>query len=149
MNKHWSPYEKYRQVRKEAKATGGLLVLLILFWCFAGFGLSGVDVEMFGLPLWAVRLLPEIEFLFTMLFYVNTLFSAMPAESNVPDCYTFTKRLGEEMKSTFPAFEANPYYRERVNAEEKKLIAMQMRSHVKFYAYYRLLWTYRRLRYGQ
>ena len=54
MNKHWSPYEKYRQVRKEAKATGGLLVLLILFWCFAGFGLSGVDVEMFGLPLWAV-----------------------------------------------------------------------------------------------
>ena len=93
--------------------------------------------------------LPEIEFLFTMLFYVNTLFSAMPAESNVPDCYAFTKRLGEEMKSTFPAFEANPYYRERVNAEEKKLIAMQMRSHVKFYAYYRLLWTYRRLRYGQ
>ena len=56
MNKHWSPYEKYRQVRKEAKATGGLLVLLILFWCFAGFGLSGVDVEMFGLPLWAVML---------------------------------------------------------------------------------------------
>ena len=52
--KIWSPYEKYRQVRKEAGATGGLLVLLILFWCFAGFGLAGVDAEIFGLPLWAV-----------------------------------------------------------------------------------------------
>ncbi|MDY6273287.1 MAG: YhdT family protein [Selenomonadaceae bacterium] len=53
-NKTWSPYEKYRQVQKEAKATGVLLALLILFWCFAGFGLSGVDAEIFGLPLWAV-----------------------------------------------------------------------------------------------
>ena len=52
--KIWSPYEKYRQVRKEAGATGGLLVLLILFWCFAGFGLAGVDAEIFGLPRWAV-----------------------------------------------------------------------------------------------
>ena len=52
--KHWSPYEKYRQCRKEAGATGILLVLLILFWCVAGFGLSGTDADVFGLPLWAV-----------------------------------------------------------------------------------------------
>lgn len=52
--KHWSNIEKYRQVQKEAVATGGLLASLILFWCAAGFGLSGVQVEIFHLPLWAV-----------------------------------------------------------------------------------------------
>ena len=92
--------------------------------------------------------LPEAEFLFTTLFYINTLFSAMPAVSRVTNRFSFTKALGEEMKKTFPAFMENPYYRERIDAEEKKLIAMQMRSHLTFYLYYKLLWTYRRLRYG-
>ena len=36
--------EKYRQVRREAGATGVLLALIILFWCAAGFGLAGVPV---------------------------------------------------------------------------------------------------------
>ena len=46
--------EKYRQVRREAGATGVLRALIILFWCAAGFGLAGVPVFVFGLPLWAV-----------------------------------------------------------------------------------------------
>ena len=46
--------EKYRQVRREAGATGVLLALMMLFWCAAGFGLAGVPVFVFGLPLWAV-----------------------------------------------------------------------------------------------
>ena len=46
--------EKYRQVRREAGATGVLLALIILFWCAAGFGLAGGPVFVFGLPLWAV-----------------------------------------------------------------------------------------------
>ena len=46
--------EKYRQVRREAGATGVLLALIILFWCAAGFGLAGVPVFVFGMPLWAV-----------------------------------------------------------------------------------------------
>ena len=46
--------EKYRQVRREAGATGVLLALIILFWCAAGLGLAGVPVFVFGLPLWAV-----------------------------------------------------------------------------------------------
>ena len=44
----------YRQVKKEAEATGLLLVVLILFWIAAGFGLSGAEGKVFGLPLWAV-----------------------------------------------------------------------------------------------
>ncbi len=45
-------YEKYRQVRKEAAATGLLLLILMGFWIFAGFGLAGNSVEIFHLPLW-------------------------------------------------------------------------------------------------
>jgi len=47
-------WEKYQQIRREAVYTGLALLVLILFWCWAGFGLSSVDVEIFGLPLWAV-----------------------------------------------------------------------------------------------
>ena len=86
---------------------------------------------------------PEIEYKYTVLFYINTLFSVMPKESRFPDCYRFTKALGREMKETFPDFQENPYYQERTNPEEKKLIAMQMKSHALFYLYYRALWTYR------
>lgn len=45
-------YEKYRQVRKEAAATGLLLLILIVAWIAAGFGLAGFSVELFHLPLW-------------------------------------------------------------------------------------------------
>ena len=45
---------KYRQIKREAIATGVVLLLLILFWLVAGFGLSGLDVKVFHLPLWAV-----------------------------------------------------------------------------------------------
>ena len=89
---------------------------------------------------------PEIEFMYTVLFYVNTLFSAMPREQHISDCYNFTRKLGREMKEAFPDFQNNPYYRERIHPEEKKLIGMQMKSHLMFYAYYRLLWFYRNLR---
>ncbi|SDB37361.1 glycosyltransferase family 2 protein [Butyrivibrio sp. INlla16] len=89
---------------------------------------------------------PEIEFMYTVLFYVNTLFSAMPKEQHIEGCYDFTKKMGLEMKEAFPGFQNNPYYLERIHAEEKKLIGMQMKSHLLFYAYYRLLWFYRNLR---
>lgn len=45
-------YEKYRQVRKEAAGTALLLLILIGAWVAAGFGLSGIPVEFFHLPLW-------------------------------------------------------------------------------------------------
>jgi glycosyltransferase EpsH len=89
---------------------------------------------------------PEIEFMYTVLFYVNTLFSAMPKRMRIEDCYNFTKKMGIEMKEAFPDFQENPYYKERIHAEEKKLIGMQMKSHLLFYVYYRLLWMYRDLR---
>ncbi len=86
----------------------------------------------------------EIEFNFTVLFYVNTLFTYMQGVK--PVRYGFVKKLGDEMRSRFPHFQENPYYRERVHEEEKKLVGMQMRSTAWFLLYYNLLWGYRNFR---
>lgn len=90
------------------------------------------------------RYRPELEYSFTLLFYVNTLFTYMAGVKRTK--YRFVKKLGEEMRCTFPDFRENKYYCERTGEEEKKLIRMQMRSTVLFMCYYKLLWTYRRLR---
>ncbi len=87
---------------------------------------------------------PELEYMFTQLFYVNTLFTYMPCVK--PAKISFVKRLTAEMKSTFPDFASNEYYRDRVPAEEKKLIGMACKSVLFFYLYYRLLWGYRGFR---
>ncbi len=49
-----SERRKFRQLQREAAATGIVLLLLILFWLAAGFGLSGSEIRIFHLPLWAV-----------------------------------------------------------------------------------------------
>lgn len=89
---------------------------------------------------------PEIEYQFTVLFYINTLFSVMPKSSGFKGAYSFAKDLAREMKETFPDFQNNSYYQQKVHPEEKKLIGYQMKSHLFFYIYYRLLWFYRGLR---
>lgn len=87
---------------------------------------------------------PELEYSFTLLFYVNTLFTYMAGVKKIK--YGFVKAMGQEMKRTFPEFEKNSYYQERTHAEEKKLIRMQQKSTVFFILYYKLLWAYRRWR---
>lgn len=87
---------------------------------------------------------PELESSFTTLFYVNTLFSYMAGVKR--KSYRFVRAMGKEMKDTFPAFQENVYYIQRVHDEERKLIAMQQKSTLYFMIYYQLLWTYRKLR---
>lgn len=88
--------------------------------------------------------LPELEYSFTLLFYVNTLFTYMAGVRKKSRSYV--RAMGREMKETFPDFAQNPYYQERTNAEEKKLIAMQQKSTLFFMLYYKLLWGYRNWR---
>ena len=90
------------------------------------------------------RYRPELEYSFTLLFYVNTLFTYMAGVKWTS--FRFVKELGQELKWRFPDFQNNPYYCERTHEEEKKLIRMQMRSTLLFVGYYKLLWTYRNLR---
>lgn len=86
----------------------------------------------------------ELEYSFTLLFYVNTLFTYMAGVKRTKP--GFVRAMGKEMRQAFPEFEANPYYQERTHAEEKKLIRMQQRSTCFFMLYYKLLWAYRRWR---
>lgn len=86
----------------------------------------------------------ELEYKFTLLFYINTLFSYMQGVRKTQ--YGFVRALGKEMKRTFPNFTNNPYYNERTHEEEKKLIRMQQRSTFIFILYYKMLWAYRRWR---
>lgn len=88
---------------------------------------------------------PEIEYIFTRMFYSNTLFSYMPGVKKTK-C-SFVKNLGDEMRKYFPEFQNNPYYIERMHPEEKKLIRMQQKNTVMFVLYYKALHLYRKLRY--
>lgn len=92
------------------------------------------------------RYRPELEYSFTVLFYKNTLFSALQGMKEKGG-YAFVSALAAEMKKTFPDFQKNPYYQERTNAEEKRMMRLQMKSPLLFYIYYRLLWAYRHWRY--
>jgi glycosyltransferase involved in cell wall biosynthesis len=83
----------------------------------------------------------ELEYSFTLLFYINTLFTYMSGVKRTG--YGFVKRIGREMKQTFPDFEANVYYRERTHPEEKKLLHIHQKSPLYFMFYYKLLWAYR------
>lgn len=66
--------EKYRQVCREAAATGIALLILIVFWLFAGFGLSGSDVTIFRLPLWAAASTVGVWFFSIVLVWALTKF---------------------------------------------------------------------------
>lgn len=90
---------------------------------------------------------PEIECSFTQLFYVNTLLTYMQGVK--PLDKRFVIDLSREMAETFPDFEKNHYYQERVNKEEKKFMHMAQKSAGWFMLYYRLLHMYRHIRYGQ
>ena len=86
----------------------------------------------------------ELEYSFTQLHYINTLFTYMVGVRPVKR--SFVEKLGREVREYFPDFQKNPYYVERTHPEEKKLIAMQQKSTLQFIIYYKLLWTYRNLR---
>ncbi len=86
----------------------------------------------------------EVEYKFTHLFYVNTLFTYMPCVR--PTRLKFVKELTQEMVKTFPDFRNNRYYTDRTGKEERRLIDMAVKSPLEFYIYYKLLWGYRNLR---
>lgn len=86
----------------------------------------------------------EIEYKFTLLFYINTLFTYMPCVK--PTKVSYVRDMTSEMVKTFPEFRSNHYYQERTASEEKKLIDMACKSPLLFYVYYKLLWFYRGLR---
>ena len=86
----------------------------------------------------------EIEYRFTELYYAITLFSYMSGVKHPK--LGFVKELRRGVMERFPDFEKNVYYQRETGEEEKALIAMQGRSDVRFFGYYRLKLLVRRLR---
>lgn len=79
----------------------------------------------------------ELEYIFTTLFYQNTLFSYMQGKQKKD--LSFVRSMGREIKKTFPHFSENPIYRRKVPESEKKLMQLQQKSTFLFAVYYRLL----------
>lgn len=86
----------------------------------------------------------EIEFRFTNLFYQNTLFSYMQGVKWVK--FSYIRKMGKEMKTTFPDFQKNPYYEERINEEERKFMSLQQKSTLLFVIYYKFVYFVRRMK---
>ena len=92
------------------------------------------------------RYRPEIEYRFSELYYMITLFSYMQGVRRPR--LSFLKELREGVEARCPHFEENKYYRQLTGKEERRLIAMQRQSDLRFFWYYRLKLAVRRLKAG-
>ena len=55
MKRTFSTYaQKMAQANREAKATVVALAVIVVAWIVLGFGLAGLDVRLFHLPVWVV-----------------------------------------------------------------------------------------------
>ena len=88
----------------------------------------------------------ELEFSFTMLFYVNTMFSALQERKRIPGLYGFIRRLRDEQKKRFPEYTKNRYLLKHLDCEQLRMIKLHLFSQPLFIIYYRALQTYRRIR---
>ncbi len=87
---------------------------------------------------------PELEYRFTEIYYVITLFSYLQGVRRPKP--SFVKKLRRGVEERCPDFEKNPYYLQNTGPEEKKLIALQGRWNGGFFWYYRLKLLVRRLK---
>ena len=78
----------------------------------------------------------QIEYRFTELYYAITLFSYLSGVKKPK--LIFVKELRQGTEKYFPDFDKNKYYLQYTGPEEQKLIAMQRRSDLQFFVYYRL-----------
>ena len=86
----------------------------------------------------------EIEYRFTELYFVNTLFSYMLGAKKKR--LAFVKKMKQGMFEAFPEFQENEYYQKLTNEEEKRMIQMLAGSERKFFYYYRFKVWVRKIR---
>ena len=86
--------------------------------------------------------LDEIEFRFAEIYLKNTLFSYMQGSQKKRIKLLLELKTG--IKDAFPRFETNRYYQESTDVEQKRMLAVFVRSVWVFYGYYQALWFYRK-----
>ena len=85
----------------------------------------------------------ELEFAFSKLYYVNTLFTYVIGVAHTRPA--FLQKLKRGILREFPDFQENPYFIQEYDREQKKLIRLHLRSSVLFLLYYKALTMYRKL----
>lgn len=88
----------------------------------------------------------EIEYRFTEMFYINTLFSYMINMPFYKKRISYLRLLRDGIMAYFPEYASNPYFEEKQDAEVKKLTAMHCKSPFRFFWYYTALTAYRKIR---
>lgn len=86
----------------------------------------------------------ELEFAFTKLYYVNTLFTYVIGVKRQK--LSFLEDLKRGMLEEFPDFQKNSYFQDGFDAEQKKLVGLHMKSSLLFWGYYKMLSGYRKIR---
>lgn len=89
----------------------------------------------------------ELEYRFTEIYYVNTLFTYVIGVPVFKQKLSFLRELRIGILSLFPDYRTNLYFDERTDEEVKKLTALHCKSPFLFFWYYHLLRFYRRIRY--
>lgn len=89
----------------------------------------------------------EIDYKLFELGYRNTLYSYLQGVRK-PE-YGFVAETKRFLEEYVPNIEENPYYEKHVDAEIKKFVKLHRKSNRWFLWYYKMLNTYRRLRYGK
>lgn len=89
----------------------------------------------------------EIIYKIVELGYKNTLFSYLQTVGW--PSLSFVRRMRRFLLAQAPDYADNVYYKQYTDRENKKLIALHVKSPVLFLIYYKLLYLYRRLRYGR
>lgn len=85
----------------------------------------------------------QLEFAFSKLYYINTLFSYMLGVKHPK--VAFLRQIADGIRWEFPNFQDNPFFQEEFDDEQKRLAALHMKSPVIFLIYFKLLYFYRRI----
>lgn len=89
----------------------------------------------------------EIDYKVFELGYRNTLFSYMQTIRKVN--YNYLLQMKTFLEQYVPDVENNIYYKKYMDAENRRLIHLHLKSPLVFLIYYKSLWFYRKVRYGK
>lgn len=79
--------EKLQQATREAKASVGALVVVVIAWIVLGFGLAGTGITLFHTPLWVIggTLGVWLVSIAVCVFLVRTVFVDFDLDSEADD----------------------------------------------------------------
>lgn len=92
------------------------------------------------------RFKEEVEYKVFELGYRNTLFSYLQ-KVRFPS-YRFVVQMKKFLEEYIPEYEKNSYYKRYMDEENQKLINMHSKNVIIFLLYYKMLYLYRKVRYG-